>query len=508
MIKKIINNTSLKVNIAFSFLSSGWSSMLSLIFVPIYINYIGPEAFGLIGIFTSLQVVLSLLDSGLSTTLNKEIASLSVLPNTQVQIRNLVKTLGNIYWGLALIAGLIALGLAPLIAKYWVNSNNLSVSTITISFILLSVSLIFQLPIGFYSGGMIGLKRQVPLNLINMFFGTLKSAGVILVLIYISNSIEVFFLWSLFINLLQALTLKYILWYYLPKTDSKPIFDSNEFKRVFRFASGIIGISLTAIFLTQIDKIILSKMLTLEQFGYYTISCSLSLTIYQLIGPIVQSYFPRFSNLISIENTEELKKIYHQGCQLVSMIVLPASFILIFFSKNLIFIWTNNQITTNNTMTITAIYAFGTGLNAIMNLPYYLTLSYGWTRLGFYQNLALIIVIVPLTIILASSYGAIGGAISWSIVNLLYFIFMPFIIHQKILKGQALIWYLNDTLKPLFISLIIIFASKYLLQNILLSRWYELIYIVLVYLITISIILPFSSKLIGPFFILVNKKFK
>ena len=61
-------------------------------FVPIYLRYIGPEAYGLIGVFASLQVVLSLLDSGLSTTLNKEIASLSVLSNSQQQIRNLVKT--------------------------------------------------------------------------------------------------------------------------------------------------------------------------------------------------------------------------------------------------------------------------------------------------------------------------------------------------------------------------------------------------------------------------------
>ena len=147
---KIFQTTSIKANIISNFIGNGWGAFLSIFFVPIYLKYIGAEGYGLIAIFASLQVVLSLLDSGLSTTLNKEIARLSVLPDTQQQIKNLVKTLGTVYWGLSIIAGIIALGLSPLIANYWVQPNALSISTITYAFILLSGSIIFQLPSGFY----------------------------------------------------------------------------------------------------------------------------------------------------------------------------------------------------------------------------------------------------------------------------------------------------------------------------------------------------------------------
>ena len=142
MLKKILSTTSVKANIIANLVGNGWSALITILFVPIYLKYIGAEGYGLIGIFASLQVVLSLLDTGLSTTLNKEIAKMSALPNTQQSMRNLVKTLGTVYWGIALAAGLIAFCLSPLLAKYWVHPKELSVQTITYSFILLRVFII------------------------------------------------------------------------------------------------------------------------------------------------------------------------------------------------------------------------------------------------------------------------------------------------------------------------------------------------------------------------------
>src|SRR5208283_5903525 len=105
------------------------------------------------------------------------------------------------------------------------------------------------------------------------------------------------------------------------------------------------------------------------------------------------------------------------------------TFILVFFSKELIFIWTKNISTTENTWLITAIYAYGTGMNGLMNIPYILTLSYGWTKLGFYQNIFLLILMIPLIFILSLKLGAVGGALSWAIINTLYFLITPHLIH-------------------------------------------------------------------------------
>ena len=76
---KILLNP-LKKNIAANFSGSIWQSLMSLAFVPLYIKFMGIESYGLIGIFATLQAMFVLLDMGLSATLNREMARLSVLP--------------------------------------------------------------------------------------------------------------------------------------------------------------------------------------------------------------------------------------------------------------------------------------------------------------------------------------------------------------------------------------------------------------------------------------------
>jgi O-antigen/teichoic acid export membrane protein len=465
LLKRLLHNKSLKANIIANLVGNGWTALISILFVPLYLKYIGPEGYGLIGLFASLQVVLSLLDSGLSTTLNKEIAKLSALPGTQQQMRNLVKTLGGIYWFIAFAAGVIALCLSPLIARYWVHPKELSVQTITYSLSLLSVSVVFQFPTGFYSGGLLGLQRQVMLNILRIVFATLKSAGVLLALIFISKSVLVFFGWTLFVSILQAFVYKYFLWYYLPKINTKAIFAKQELKNIWRFAVGMTAISLTSILLTQIDKIILSKVLVLEQFGYYTFAFTVGSITYMIVSPVSQSYFPKFSVLLAEQKFDELNKIYHQGCQMVTLLVVPFALLLALFSKEILFIWTHNNLTVENTWQLTSIVALAIAIHSLMIMPYMLCLANSYTKLAFYTNIVILIFLIPGTIFSAINFGAIGGAICYLVITIIYLFINPLMIHKLFLKGQAFNWYWNDTFKPIIGCIIILLLSRLFLSE-------------------------------------------
>lgn len=465
MLKGLLHTTSLKANIISNFIGSGWSALISIIFVPLYLKYIGAEGYGLIGVFASLQIALSLLDSGLSTTLNKEIAKLSVLPNTQQQMRNLVKTLGSVYWIIALVAGLIALCISPLLAMYWVHPKELSVQTITYAFILLSVSVVFQFPSGFYSGGLLGLQRQVILNIIRITFATLKSVGVLLVLIFVSKSVIAFFAWTLFVSILQAFVYKYSLWSYLPKTLAKPVFSKQELKNIWRFAAGMTAIGITSILLTQVDKIILSKVLSLAQFGYYTFAFTVGSITYMIAGPISQSYFPKFSTLLAEGKISELIKLYHQGCQMATLLVVPFALFLALFSKEILFIWTLNNITVTNTWQITSIVALAVGIHSLMFMPYVLCLTYSHTKLAFYTNIIILIFLIPGTIFSAINFGGLGGAVCWLIITIIYLFINPVMIHKLFLKGEAFNWYWNDTFKPIIGCITILLMSRFFLSR-------------------------------------------
>ena len=51
----------LKWNAIANFIGQSWSAVVALLFVPVYIDYLGVEAYGLIGIFALLQAWLRMM---------------------------------------------------------------------------------------------------------------------------------------------------------------------------------------------------------------------------------------------------------------------------------------------------------------------------------------------------------------------------------------------------------------------------------------------------------------
>ena len=92
----------LKRNIAANFAGNIWQALMGLAFIPLYIRFMGVESYGLVGYFATLQALFVLLDMGLSSTLTREMARLSVLKNNAKEMRDLVRSLEIIYWIIAI----------------------------------------------------------------------------------------------------------------------------------------------------------------------------------------------------------------------------------------------------------------------------------------------------------------------------------------------------------------------------------------------------------------------
>ena len=174
--------SSLTSNTIANFAGRGWTGLLAFLFIPVYIDVLGIEAWGLIGFFATLLAILNLLDMGLSSTLNRELARLSARRDTNREQRDLVRTLETVYWVAAALLGLLVLSAAPVIARYWINSQDLPVETVTGAVRMMGLVFTFQFPFALYQGGLMGLQRQVLLNGVLAGMGTLRSLGAVAVL--------------------------------------------------------------------------------------------------------------------------------------------------------------------------------------------------------------------------------------------------------------------------------------------------------------------------------------
>jgi O-antigen/teichoic acid export membrane protein len=463
MFKKVFST---KINVTANFVSSVWIAFLSIIFVPYYLDYIGVESYGLIGFFITIQAFIILLDFGLSTTLNRELARLSALEDPAQEMHDLKRTLEIPNWISAVFIGLLLFALAPLFAHFWVQPKQLSIETVTQALIIMGVNIALLFSANFYNGGLIGLQKQLLLSLINIICGTLRSAGAFVVLAFVSPTIQAFLLWQGSVALLQVFLMAFTLKNSLPTASAKGHFQKSSLRKIWRFAAGMTGISVVSLIITQTDKVILSRMLDLEAFGYYNIAVTISsMAIGMVVSSITHAVFPQFSRLVSLGDETVLREFYHRSCQIMSALLFPIMIILTLFSYDILLVWIKKEEIADNTYMLLSLVAFGSGLNGLVWLPHCLQLAHGWTKPLFYTNVVTIIFLIPLTVFGVYRYGAVGGASVWVLLNASYFFTTIQIMHRRILKGEKMKWFFEDLGIPFFTALLVAGTGKILLTS-------------------------------------------
>lgn len=453
--------SSIKINIAANLTGKIFAALIAILLIPQYIKYLGIESYGLVGFYGTLIGSMVLLDLGLSTTMNRELAMFRSTNGESKRIRDLTFSLECVYWAIGLFICLLIVVLSGFIANHWVKLEHLPVTVVRQSVMLMGAVIAFQWPISLYDGGLTGLDRQVLNNGITVVMSTLRAAGVIIILKYFSPTLEAFFLWQAGLSLLYVLTLRVALWKAMPRDHRRPVFSKQQLKTIWRFAAGMTGISLATFFLMQVDKIVLSKILPLSQFGYYTLAFTVATSIGMIVGPISITFFPRFSGLIALGKNDELKTLYHQACKLMATLIFPICLVLVFFIHDVLRIWTKNSVTTDNTYLLARVLILGSMFNALMVMPYNLIIANGWTKFTIYQNTIATLILVPMLFLWTGLYGVMGATFVWLILNAGYVIISQPLMHRKILKGELLKWYWNDTLVPLIPPLMTVMLIKF-----------------------------------------------
>ena len=152
---------SLRKNTIANYFGHAWGIISVYLFVPIYLKFLGIEAYGLVGFYSTLLGILVFADMGLTATLSREIARLSVRKNAAREMGELLRTYESIYICISfMVAGTIWF-FAPLIAERWLKASTLQPREIASAIRLMGIAIALQLPSGLYSGGLLGLQKQV-----------------------------------------------------------------------------------------------------------------------------------------------------------------------------------------------------------------------------------------------------------------------------------------------------------------------------------------------------------
>ena len=452
----------LKINTIANFIGQMWVALLAFVLVPFYIKYLGIESWGLIGFFVSLQALIAVMDLGLSVTANREVARSKSDAERSGSLCEVLSTLQYVYFGFGILIILIFFISADWIATSWISSAALKKEVVRNAVILFGITLGLRWPNAFYSGILRGYEKQVKINVITVAVATVKGLGSLILLMFISQSVLVLLTWQLMVGFLEVLSFGISAWNAVPlKSGLRHRFSFSALKTVLGFSSAVALISIFAAIIKQLDRVMITTLLPLEQMGYYATAFQAYTAIQMFVIPISSAVFPRLTSLVHSGNETHLADIYHKTTKIIAFSSSPIAALFIFYSHDLLLIWTHSEIVALNASPALSLLAFAAILNSVMQASLALQFASGLQKLPLYFNIASCFLLTPLTYFLVLKFGIKGGAISWIVFNLMYYSIIPLFTHRHVLKHHLGQWIFRDTL-PFILLALALFGLSYL----------------------------------------------
>jgi len=430
---------------------------------------------------------MAVLDAGLTATLSREFARVD---NSREEKIRIFKTLESSYFVIVAFSIVLLFSLSEIIADKWLNLSTFNKERVSLFLKIISFDVGFQLLFRFYLGGLLGLEKQIRANVFQIGWGILRN-GLVVVAILLVPRLEVFFLWQALSTVIFAILLGLSLRKTLTgrsNLDFKPKIEREVFRQVWRFAVGMLLISIVASLNTQIDKLAISKLLPLESLGYYTLAVSLSISITVLVNPISIALLPRFTALYSGGGKDEAIKLFNKVNLFVAIIVFSIMAIIIFFPKELIWIWTGKMELAERTQIYLPITAMSYAMLSLQIIPYNIAIANAYTKSNNYLGIISLFITIPGYWLATKQYGAIGAACVFCIAQTIITLVYVFIIGRKFLERNGLSTiYLKQIFLPILISICVVWIFSSLPNLVGYGRIISLAIIGFIALVTVII---------------------
>jgi len=430
------SGTVVQRNIIANAIGGSWVALFSILVIPFQIRILGAVAYGLIGFMISLQILLTVLDLGLSKTVNREIAS--DITEGRKFSRELVQTATAIYLGITIFICLGLIFSANWLVTRWLRLETISASEAASAIRILAIWVVFYWPATLYNSILTGLQRLDVVNVVRVLTVTLVHGGGIVILL-VHGGLQEFLIWITVTTCASTVTLILICLRFSPWMSVVPRFSAVVIKRVWRFSLDINIITVLAIIFTQLDRILIGRFLPLRILGYYSLAYTLAHGIAVIQGFLSSAMLPNLASIHARRSFEILRSNYSKYSQaLVYVIALPA-LLLLFYGPEVLSIWATPEAMEVAGPTL-RLLAAGFLLNAAMSAPYTVSVAIGYTRALLIVNIIAVLPYVVGLYYLILHLGILGAGISWVLLNLYFFTTLLPLTERRIFNRSPVSW--------------------------------------------------------------------
>ena len=243
----------------------------------------------------------------------------------------------------------------------------------------------------------------------------------------------------------------------------------------------------------ELDKVIISKFLTLTELGAYNVAITLGNLTTIIPAAVYTTVFPHFTYYATTNNTSLLSREFVNINKLVNIVLSAMGAFIAVYSLPLIKIWTGSDEYIDILGAVGGLVVVAVTIAEYQEIPYALALANGNTKYNIIVGSIFIPVIGIATFLGIKNFGLLGAGIVYIAMMLGQTLVYEYLVFKKYIDKNPILMIVKSLISPLFISLSIALLSKIVINQFYPNVWIQFIYAVICGTITLLMLVFFMA---------------
>lgn len=427
-------------NIGYNLVGQILLILLNLVAVRVIYKQLGSDVFGLIYFALTLNAIFrTVVSGGIGWSLVRETSRF--FESDKKYLSQLIQTSSLLTIIIYVILTACVVLAAPFIVRNWLQLEELDINSAIAVLQILIVGILLSIPNAILNSILRGLEEMKIINLVEVFTSLIRQLGLVAV-VFLSNTALMTAVWLSLSYMLVTIAYLYILRQHLTWSVFKPKFHRQVIVKNRDFGLNMLGISLTNLVHLQADKLIVSRLLPVATFGYYSFAYSLIGRLAFIKSAVSTAAFPTFARLYENGQREQLLEKY-QWLQSLLIYLLVPFFAAVPFAIKPLFTYIFDEQVAELMIIPASIIALGSYMNLTLSMPYSVSLAVGKPEISSRSNFYALFIMLPTTVLLVYQWGLVGAASSWVLYHLFLYSYTLPRICRECLQISSIGWYKN-----------------------------------------------------------------
>jgi O-antigen/teichoic acid export membrane protein len=398
-------------NAIFNVVGFLYPAVLAIVITPVFLHYIGTDAYGIYALALAFVSVLGLLEFGSGLALMKYMPEHIARGENEKAVE--VMRAGLAFYGVLGMAGALASVVVGVFVQSLFSVSPELVSSARLAFVLGGVAFALTVIMNVF-GSVLGSLQRFDITTKISIAATTGASAVSVVLLVAGLGLT-----GVMIGVALRPALALILYARgalarLPEMRLTPKWNTKLLRPLISLSTYILIGNISGIVLFQFDKFYLGVLSGVALVTFYVVPGALAARLHAAAGSISSVALPTASALFSRGDLRRVQVLYRRATWFTALFLVSLGTPAVVFSAKILEHWVGSTFEKKSTETLQILIAtyFVLGLSSV---AYWITMAAGRPRCTIVFNFASASINVGAIFLLVPSYGIVGAALAYLI---------------------------------------------------------------------------------------------